>query len=66
MPSLVIAVYPVVAAVDRVHDMVREDEPLAMAQQMSAAIKPELERCLGGSNEALIIPTVLPLYDELG
>ena len=63
---LVIAVYPVVAAVDRVHDMVREDEPLAMAQQMSAAIKPELERCLGGSNEALIVPSVLPLYDELG
>ena len=63
---LVIAGYPVAAAVDRVHDVVREDEPLAMAQQMSTAIKPELTRCLGGSNEALIIPTVLPLYDELG
>ena len=63
---LVIAVYPVVAAVDRVNDMAREDEPLAMAEQMATAIKPELERCLGGSNEALIVPTVLPLYDALG
>ena len=62
---LVIATYPVVAAIDRVGDMMREDEPFTMADRLSTAIKPELGRCLGGSHEALIVPTVLPMYDRL-
>ena len=62
---LVIATYPVVAAIDRVGDIMREDEPFTMADRLSTAIKPELGRCLGGSHEALIVPTVLPMYDRL-
>jgi hypothetical protein len=63
---VVLALLPVAAAADRGRDMVRTDDPFQMADGMAAAIGPEVDRCLDGTDEALIIPTVLPLYDRLG
>ncbi len=63
---VVLAGLPLVATVDRVDDLMAEDMPFALADRLAAAINPELERCLDGGDEALIMPTVLPLYDRTG
>jgi hypothetical protein len=62
---VVLAVLPVATSIDRVGRMADADESFVMADTMAKAIGDEVDRCLI-SDEALVIPTVLPLYDRLG
>jgi hypothetical protein len=62
----VLAVLPLAVSVDRVGRMGDADGSSELPDTLAAAVGPEVDRCLGDTDEALIIPTVLPLYDRLG
>lgn len=61
----VLTVLPIATTVNRVDRMADTNLEFEMTETLGDAVEPEVDRCLGDTDEALIIPTALPLYDRL-
>ena len=61
----VLVALPVVTSVDRVGRMADAAEPYDLVDTITYGTIAEVDRCLGDNRDALVIPTVLQLYDEL-
>ena len=62
---VVLGVLPLAATGDRLGDLTNGDDPYGLADALAVAIDPEVDQCLAGTDEALVVPTVLTLYDRL-
>jgi hypothetical protein len=49
-----------------IRDRIRSTDPLTQVRTNAELLAPEVNRCLGDDRRALIAPTQLSLYDELG
>lgn len=63
---VVLGCVPALASVDHLNDMRRDAKSFQVTDAITRWAGPEVERCSGGSREALVMPNYLELYDTLG